>query len=141
VFRECSSPPLSEPFIHHLFHHGQKYKSDIPTQTLLQHQIQQNQKSQNTRYATTPVPSCSIRTTPSFQLQNDKARLVFIGRIYLSLKNGSTWDKHRRRVQWTSMAMSNSHQGISLRTQQWRKQNLPRPPDFTHPDGLSNEPH
>jgi len=101
VFRECRSPPLSEPFIHHLFHHGQKYKSDIPTQTLLQHQIQQNQKSQNTRYATTPVPSCSIHTTPSFQLQNDKARLVFIGRIYLSLKNGTTWDKHRRRVQWT----------------------------------------
>ena len=40
-----------------------------------------------------------------------------------------------------AMAMSNGHQGISLRTQQWRKQNLPRPPDFTHPDGLSNEPH
>ena len=101
VFRECTPPPLSEPFIHHLFHHGQKYKSDIPTQTLLQHQIQQNQKSQNTRYAATPVPSCSIHTTPSFQLQNDKARLVFIGRIYLSFKNGTTWDKHRRRVQWT----------------------------------------
>lgn len=30
-----------------------------------------------------------------------------------------------------AMAMSNGHQGISLRAQPWRKQNLPRPPLYT----------
>lgn len=137
---QAPCPAATSPSFFSYIHHGQKYKSDIPTQTLLQHQIQQNQKSQNTRYATTPVPSCSIHASPSFQLHNDKADFVFIGEyIYPSKKwhdVGQTPTACAMDVQWQyQLATKGSSVYATM-----RKQNVPRPPDFTHPAGLSNDP-